>query len=51
MITRAFSNSMKLSVIVAPPKMDRSWWKVLINHGPLDKGMANHFSILALRTP
>ena len=29
--------------------MDGSWWRVLIKHGPLDKGMANHFSILALR--
>ena len=34
-----------------PPKMDGSWWKVLTKHGPLEKGMANHFSILALRTP
>ena len=31
--------------------MDRSWWRVLTKHGPLEKGMANHFSILALRTP
>ena len=36
---------------VGPPKMDRSWWRVLIKRGPLGKGMANHFSILALRTP
>ena len=36
---------------VGPPKMDRSWWKVLTKHGPLEKGMAKHFSILALRTP
>ena len=36
---------------VGPTKMDRSWWRVLIKHGPLEKGMANHFSILALRTP
>ena len=34
-----------------PPKMDGSWWRVLTKHGPLEKGMANHFSILALRTP
>ena len=26
-------------------------WKVLTKHGPLEKGMANHFSVLALRTP
>ena len=32
---------------VGPPKMDGSWWKFLTNHGPLGKGMANHFSILA----
>ena len=36
---------------VGPPKMDGSWWRVLTNCGPLEKGMANHFSILALRTP
>ena len=36
---------------VGPPKMDRSWWRVLTKHGPLEKGMANHFSILASRTP
>ena len=32
-------------------KMDRPWWKVLTKYHPLEKGMANHFSILALRTP
>ena len=31
--------------------MYRSWWRVLIEHDPLDKGMWNLFSILALRTP
>ena len=31
--------------------MDRSWWRVLTKWGPLEKRMANHFSILALRTP
>jgi len=36
---------------VGPPKMDTSWWRVLTKRGPLEKGMANHFSILALRTP
>ena len=25
-------------------------WKVLTKHGPLEKEMANHFSILALRS-
>ena len=33
-----------------PPKMDRSWWRVLTKR-PLEKGMANHFSIHALRNP
>ena len=28
--------------------MDRSWWRILKKHGPLEKGMANHFNILAL---
>ena len=30
--------------------MEGLWWRVLTKHGPLEKGMANHFSILALRT-
>ena len=30
--------------------MDGSWWRRLTECGPLEKGMANHFSILALRT-
>ena len=34
-----------------PPKTDGSWWRVLTKRGSLEKGMANHFSILALRTP
>ena len=33
---------------VGPPG---SWWRDLTECGPLEKGMANHFSILALRTP
>ena len=36
---------------VGPPKTDRSWWRVLTKYGPLEKGIANHFSILAVRTP
>jgi len=36
---------------VGPPKMDQSWWRVKKKHGPLEKGMANHFSILALIIP
>ena len=31
--------------------MDRSWWRILTKRGPLEKGMAIHFSILALKTP
>ena len=36
---------------VGPAKMDRSWWRVLTKHDPMEKGMANHLSILALRIP
>ena len=32
-------------------KADGSWWNVLTKCGPLEKGMANHFSILTSRTP
>ena len=49
--TTALSNSMKLSHACGPPKMGGSWWRGLTECGPLEKGMANHFSILALRTP
>jgi len=31
--------------------MDESYWRVLTKCGSLEKGMANYFSILALRTP
>ena len=31
--------------------MHGSWWRGLTECGPLEKRMANHFSILALRTP
>ena len=33
------------------PKMGGSWWRGLTECGPLEKGMANNFSILALRNP
>ena len=36
---------------VGVPNTDGSWWRVLTKCGPLEKGMANHVSILALRTP
>ena len=32
------------------PKTDGSWQRVLTKRGPLEKGMENHFSSLALRT-
>ena len=35
---------------VGQPKTGGSWWRGLTECGPLEKGMANHFSILALRT-
>ena len=34
-----------------PPKMDISYWRVQTRCGTLEEGMANHFSILAVRTP
>ena len=50
--TTTLSNSMKLSyACVGPPKTGGSWLRDLTECGPLEKGMANHFSILALRTP
>ena len=49
--TTALSNSMKLSHAHGQPKMGGSWWRDVTECGPLEKGMANHFSILALRTP
>ena len=36
---------------VEPPKTDGSWWRGLTQCGPLEKGIANHLIILALRTP
>ena len=36
---------------VGQPKTGGSWWRDLTECGPLEKGMANHFSILAFRTP
>ena len=41
------SNSMKLSKSchVGSPKTDGSWWRVLTECGPLEKGMTNDFSI------
>ena len=51
-MTTALGNSMKLwAMVCRAAKMDGSWWRVLTKCGPLEKGMASHFSILALRTP
>ena len=35
---------------VGSSKTDGSWWRVLTKRGPLEKGIADHFSILGLRT-
>ena len=48
--TTALSNSMN-SHACGQPKPGGSWWRDLTECGPLEKGMANHFSIVALRTP
>ena len=45
----ALSNSMKLSHACGATQ-DGSWWRGLTECGPLEKGMASYFSILALRT-
>ena len=45
--TTALSNLMNPS----HAKTDGSWWRGLTECGPLEKGMASHLSILALRTP
>ena len=49
--TTALSNSVKLSMPMGQPKMGGLCWRDLTECGPLEKGMTNHFSILALRTP
>jgi len=30
-------------------KRDESWWRVLTKCGPLEKGMASHFTSLAVK--
>ena len=49
--TTALSNSVKLSHTRGATRDGRVMWRDLTECGPLEKGMANHFSILALRTP
>ena len=36
---------------VGQPKTGGSWWRGLTECGPLEKGMASQFIVLALRTP
>ena len=44
-------NCMSTDTPTTATKRDESWWRVLTKCDPLEKRMANHFSILALRTP
>ena len=46
-----FPNFYHSKPVIGPPKMDRSWRRVLTQCDPLEKGMANHLHIHALRTP
>ena len=48
--TIALSNSMKPNH-ASGAAQGELWWRGLTECGPLEKGMANHFSILALKTP
>ena len=48
--TTALSNSMKLwTMPYRVTNSDGSWWRLLTKWSPLEKGMANHFSILDLK--
>ena len=49
--TTALSNSMKLSHARGATQDGQVMVRDMTECGPLEKGMANHFSILALRTP
>ena len=42
--------AMSHAIHVGSPETDMSRWRVLKKRGPLEKGMAIHFSILTLRT-
>ena len=48
--TTALSNSLKLWAMPCGAAQDGQGWRVLTKSGPLEKGMANHFSSLAWRT-
>ena len=37
--------------VMGPDAMILVWWRGLTKCGPVEKGMANHFHILALKTP
>ena len=37
----------KVRCCEGPPKMDGTCWRVRTKRGPLEKGTANHFSIIA----
>jgi len=41
---------MSHDIHAGPTKVERSWWRVLTKHSPLEKATANYFSILASRT-
>ena len=48
--TTALSNSMKLwTMPYRVTNSDGSWWRLLTKWGPLENGMVNHISILALK--
>ena len=49
--TTALPNSMKLSHARGATQDGQVMVRDMTECGPLEKGMANHFSILALRTP
>ena len=50
--TTALSNSVKLGAMPYRATQDgRVMVESSTKHGPLEKGMANHFSVVALRTP
>ena len=49
--TTALLNSIKLSHACGATQDGWAWWRGLTKCGPLEKGMANHFSIVALRSP
>ena len=49
--TTALSNSMKPSNACGATQDARVMGRSRTEQGPLEKGMASHFSILALRTP